>query len=82
MRLLKRFTQAVAALLGFAVGWYLTLLLLMRLMTPPAGCESPCDGPAYVGLGLSILVGPIVGVFTALASVLLVSRVFRRQPCG
>jgi hypothetical protein len=77
MRLLKLFTQAVAALLGFAVGWYLALLLLMRLMTPPAGCELPCDGPAFVGLGLSILVGPIVGVLTALASVLLVSRVFR-----
>lgn len=82
MRLLKLFTQAVAALLGFALGWYLALLLLMRLMTPPTGCESPCDGPAFVGLGLSILVGPIVGVFTALASVLLVSRVFRRQSRG
>ena len=82
MRILRWFLQTLAALIGFAAGWYLTLFLLMRLMTPSPSCDAPCDGPAYVGLGLSILVGPIVGVFTGLAAVVLVSRLIRQDVSG
>lgn len=79
MRLLKILALAIAALLGFVGGWALTLLVLTRAMTRSSGCESPCDAPAYVAMGLSIFAGPVIGVLTGGVSAMLVGRLFHRR---
>ena len=66
--------QALAGLVGFALGGFMTWVLLMRLMAPASGCDAPCDGPAYLAMALSILASPVIGIFTGIAACLLVTH--------
>jgi len=67
------------AVLSFALGVVVTVLVMVRVFAPPPDCPSPCDAPAYVAMGATILVGPIVGVLFAVASVYLLRRWWRRK---
>jgi hypothetical protein len=64
------------ASLAFGFGCIATVLVLIRALAPSGTCQSPCDGPAYVALGLSILVGPIVGIVSTVLAVRAVVRVW------
>jgi hypothetical protein len=66
--------QTLAGVVGFVVGCYLTWFLAMRLIAPSSGCDAPCDGPAYLAMGLSMLASPLAGIFTGVAACLLVSH--------
>lgn len=73
----------VAALVGcvsFALGCLATLNALLRIFAPSGDCPSPCDAPAYVALGVTLFVGPVVGVLFAGVGIYALSRLWRRRP--
>ena len=77
MRFIRLIIQILVAVVCFVAGCLLSLFVLMRLFSPGPDCPSPCDGPAYVALGLTMFVGPLVGVFLAAGGVLLASKLLR-----
>ena len=77
MRLLRLIVQSLVAVLCFALGGLFALFVLTHLFNPGPDCPSPCDGPAYAALGVTLFVGPVVGVFFAAGGVWLVSKLFR-----
>jgi hypothetical protein len=70
---------ALTALVSFVFGCIVTALAMVRVFAPPPNCPSPCDAPAYVAMGATMLVGPIVGVLFAVGGVYALRRLRRRQ---
>jgi hypothetical protein len=68
---MKLFFSIFIGLIGFAAGALLTMRLLLLAFepTPADNCPSPCDGPAYLAIGIGFLVAPIVGGLCAWALV-------------
>lgn len=74
MRFARLLVQVFVAVVCFLAGCLLSLFVLMRLFSPEPDCTAPCDGSAYAAVGLTLLVGPFVGVFLAIRGVRLVSK--------
>jgi hypothetical protein len=63
---LRRFARSLApalvAFVSFAIGLVATPIAMLWAFAPGADCPSPCDAPAYLALGISFFVAPIVGI--------------------
>jgi hypothetical protein len=70
---------ALTGVASFLLGCVATVFVMFRVFAPPPNCESPCDGPAYVALGASMFVAPVVGVLFAAGGVYVLSRLWRRK---
>lgn len=64
---MKLLASLLASLCAFFLGIVVTLFASMHVMAPgsAAECPSPCDGPAYAGLGLELFAGPVIGASMA-----------------
>jgi hypothetical protein len=69
----------MTALVCFLGGCAATVVAMFRMFAAPPNCPSPCDGPAYVALGASMFVAPVVGLLFAAGGVFLLSRFLRRR---
>ena len=60
---MKLLVSLLASVCAFCFGIVLTLFASMHVLAqaPPAECASPCDGPAYAGLGLAMFSGSMIG---------------------
>ena len=76
---LRFIVYALAGLVSFALGCFAAIVMLFRVLMPPENCPSPCDAPAYVGLGVGLFVAPVVGVLFFGGAVYALSRLWPRK---
>ena len=76
---LRFIAYLLTGLISFLLGCVATVFVLFRVFSPPPHCPSPCDAPAYVALGVAMLVAPPVGLLFTGAGLYALSRLWRRK---
>jgi len=80
---MKRIARLLIAFLGFVLGLVASVFVAGAYVSATYSCQpgpgEPCDAGGYVGMGLAILLAPILGLAFAALGYWLVLRQQRRR---